>query len=119
MYLLGIVYMNQQRERLDNLIFMFVMIGITIFFISDRRKIVSEILGNPTWRVGVIGISMFIAYYTFIDPIMRDRPKVEEIRVKQSIAAGLFTFLLALMAELHLTIPTFFIGFIAAYYFGA
>jgi len=31
----------------------------------------------------------------------------------------MFSFLLAIMAELHMTVPAFFIGFAAAFYYNA
>ena len=112
------IRMNQ-ITKLDNLIVLSMIIASGIFVTSGRKEIMIEMYRSPGWRMGIVAITLFIMYYMFVDPRIRKRSRSEEMNIKRGIVAGLFSFLLALMAELHLTVPTFFIGFSAAYYYSA
>ena len=108
-----------QITKLDNLIFLSMIIASGIFITSGRKEIMIEMYHSFGWKMGIFSITIFILYYMIVDPKIRKRSRSEEMNIKSAIVAGLFSFLLALMAELHLTVPTFFIGFSAAYYYNA
>ena len=106
-------------QKLDTVIWAFVATVFVILTTSKRRKIVAEMLTTPEWIAGVAAIVGFVGYYLIVDPKVRKRTTAEERKVKQGIVAGMFSFLLAIMAELHMTVPAFFIGFTAAFHYNA
>ena len=109
----------KDTQKLDTIIWVFVSTVFVIITTSKRREIVVEMLTTPEWVAGVAAIVGFIGYYLIVDPKVRRRTVAEERKVKQGIVAGMFSFLLAIMAELHMTVPAFFIGFAAAFYYNA
>ena len=110
---------TKDPNRLDTLIWVFVSTVFVILTTTRRRTIVVEMITTPEWVAGLVAIIGFVVYYLIIDPKVRKRTTTEETKVKQSIIAGMFSFLLAIMAELHMSVPAFFIGFAAAFYYNA
>lgn len=110
---------NIITNKLDHLIILCTAICLTIMFTVGRKEMIIELSNSRSLQFGTGLMVLFIFYYMIIDPQIRSRTATEEKNVKQSILAGLFSFLLALMAELHLIVPAFFIGFTAAYYYNS
>ena len=50
---------------------------------------------------------------------MTEEQKQRHENIKKSIVAGLFAHIIALVAELHMTIAPFWITFISSYYYNA
>ena len=111
-------------EKLDYLMLMFMVIGISIIFQNKKREKLKHLLFSKVWIVNMIGIIIFILYELIIQPyFIKDNLINEEKKnrddLKTAIVGGLFAHLIAIMAELKMTIAPFWITFIAIYFYNS
>jgi len=79
---------------------------------KSRNKFI-ELLGNGRWKVNiliVIGFIIYIVYETKNDESKDGR------KVKEALKKAIVAFVIALLAELGLTIAPFWLVFVLVYY---
>ena len=109
-------------EKLDYLMILFMVIGTAILFQNEKREKLKHIIFSRFWIVNMTGICLFIIYELILQPyfIKNNLTKKEEENkedLKAAIVGGLFAHLIAIMAELKMTIAPFWITFIAIYFY--
>ena len=91
---------------------------LTVFFgyrkKSARIKLY-ELIKNPVWMINFIVILCFIAYIHFIElPNIKDDEKKEKIA--ESIKRAVVALIIAILAELNLSIAPFWVVFVFSYF---
>jgi hypothetical protein len=91
---------------------------LTVFFgyrkKSARIKLY-ELIKNPVWMINFIVILCFIAYIHFIElPNIKDDEKKEKIA--ESIKRAVIALIIAILAELNLSIAPFWVVFVFSYF---
>lgn len=95
-----------------------VLTVLTVFFgyrKKSARDKLYELFTTKVWVINFMIIMCFIAYVHFIElPSIKDDEKKEKIA--ESVKRGLIALLIAMMAELKLSIAPFWIVFVFSYY---
>ena len=91
---------------------------LTVFFgyrkKSARIKLY-ELIKNPVWMINFIVILCFIAYIHFIElPNIKDDEKKEKIA--ESMKRAVIALIIAILAELNLSIAPFWVVFVFSYF---
>lgn len=91
---------------------------LTVFFgyrkKSARMKLY-ELIRNPVWMINFIVILCFIAYIHFIElPNIKDDEKKEKLA--ESIKRAVIALIIAVLAELNLSIAPFWVVFVFSYF---
>lgn len=91
---------------------------VTVFFgyrkKSSRDKLY-ELVTNKVWMINFIVILCFIAYIHFIElPNIKDDEKKEKIA--ESIKRAVIALIIAILAELNLSIAPFWVVFVFSYF---
>ena len=91
---------------------------LTVFFgyrkKSARIKLY-ELIKNPVWMINFIVILCFIAYIHFIElPNIKDDEKKEKIA--ESMKRAVVALIIAILAELNLSIAPFWVVFVFSYF---
>ena len=95
-----------------------VLTVLTVFF-GYRKKIARqtffELIRNPVWMINFIVILCFIAYIHFIElPSIKDNEKKEKVAV--SMKRAIIALIIAILAELKLSIAPFWVVFVFSYF---
>tara|TARA_B100001741_G_scaffold274500_1_gene244264 strand:+ start:176 stop:505 length:330 start_codon:yes stop_codon:yes gene_type:complete len=95
-----------------------VLTVLTVFFgyrkKSARIKLY-ELIKNPVWMINFIVIMCFIAYIHFIElPNIKDNEKKE--RLAESMKRAIIALIIAVLAELNLSIAPFWVVFVFSYF---
>ena len=95
-----------------------VLTVLTVFFgyrkKSARIKLY-ELIRNPVWIINFIVIMCFIAYIHFIElPKIKDNEKKE--RLAESMKRAIIALIIAILAELNLSIAPFWVVFVFSYF---
>ena len=95
-----------------------VLTVLTVFFgyrkKSARIKLY-ELIRNPVWIINFIVIMCFIAYIHFIElPNIKDNEKKE--RLAESMKRAIIALIIAILAELNLSIAPFWVVFVFSYF---
>lgn len=91
---------------------------LTVFFgyrkKSARMKLY-ELIRNPVWMINFIVILCFIAYIHFIElPNIKDDEKKEKLA--ESMKRAVIALIIAILAELNLSIAPFWVVFVFSYF---
>lgn len=92
------------------------MIALTIrvgFNSKKAQKSAIALITTPRWIINVIIIILFI-FWTYHET-KHDEPKTTR-RIVESLKKGIIAFIIALLAELGLTITPFWLIFMISYY---
>lgn len=111
-------------ERLDYLLVVFCLAGSYLSFHKHHLKTLKGIVTGKGWIMNMSIIALFIIYEYYLEKYfygddMTEEQKQRHENIKKSIVAGLFAHIIALVAELHMTIAPFWITFIASYYYNS
>ena len=91
---------------------------LTVFFgyrKKSARLAFFELIKNPVWMINFIVILCFIAYIHFIElPNIKDDEKKEKIA--ESIKRAVIALIIAILAELNLSIAPFWVVFVFSYF---
>ena len=102
----------------DKIIAISILIILTTiggYFKKSARDKLYELFTTKAWIINFIVIMCFVAYTHFIElPNIKNNEKREKIA--ESIKRGLIALLIAMMAELKLSIAPFWIIFVFSYY---
>ena len=95
-----------------------VLTVITVFF-GYRKKTsrlkLYELIKNPVWIINFIVIMCFIAYIHFIElPSIKDNEKKEKLA--ESMKRAVIALIIAILAELNLSIAPFWVVFVFSYF---
>jgi len=95
-----------------------VLTVLTVFFgyrkKSARIKLY-ELSRNPVWIINFVVIMCFIAYIHFIElPNIKDNEKKE--RLAESMKRAIIALIIAILAELNLSIAPFWVVFVFSYF---
>jgi len=104
---------------MDNKIIAISILTITIIFFGYRKKSarikLHELIRNPVWMTNFIVVLCFIAYIHFIElPNIKDNKKKEKL--SESIKRAVIALIIALLAELNLSIAPFWVVFVFSYF---
>ena len=102
----------------DKIIAVSVLTLLTVFFgyrkKSSRIKLY-ELIRNPIWMINFIVILCFIAYIHFIElPNIKDDEKKEKLA--ESMKRAVIALIIAVLAELNLSIAPFWVVFVFSYF---
>ena len=102
----------------DKIIAVSVLTLLTVFFgyrkKSSRIKLY-ELIRNPIWMINFIVILCFIAYIHFIElPNIKDDDKKEKLA--ESMKRAVIALIIAVLAELNLSIAPFWVVFVFSYF---
>jgi len=91
---------------------------LTIFFAyrkKETRATFYRLIRNPVWSINFIVIMCFIAYIHFIElPSIKNTEKKE--KVAESMKRGIIALIIAILAELELSLAPFWVVFTFSYY---
>jgi len=91
---------------------------LTVFFgyrKKSARLAFFELIKNPVWMINFIVILCFIAYIHFIElPSIKDNEKKEKVAV--SMKRAIIALIIAILAELKLSIAPFWVVFVFSYF---
>lgn len=91
---------------------------VTVFFAyrkKSARQTLYELIRNPVWTINLIIILCFIAYIHFIElPSIKDDEKKE--KVAESMKRAIVALIIAILAQLDLSLAPFWVVFTFSYY---
>ena len=80
---------------------------------SQAKERAIELMGSARWVVNFIIIIAFVTYFYYET---RSDTTEESTRIKEALKKAIIAFLIAILAELRLTIAPFWLIFVLAYY---
>lgn len=107
-----LIYIMKDSWMIPVLAVLFLTIG-TGYKSQRTRDKVLELIGTPSWIINIIIIILFIVYKNHE---MRWDTSEEAMKTKGAMKKAIIAFLIAILAELGLTITPFWVVFVAAYY---
>jgi len=91
---------------------------LTVFFAyrkKSARQTLYELIRNPVWMINFIVILCFIAYIHLIElPNIKDDEKKEKLA--ESMKRAVIALIIAILAELNLSIAPFWVVFVFSYF---
>uniref|UniRef100_A0A6C0CR56 Uncharacterized protein n=1 Tax=viral metagenome TaxID=1070528 RepID=A0A6C0CR56_9ZZZZ len=109
-------------EKLNLLLFTFSLVAIVMIIHRHHIKELKGVVNKGYWKINIAVIVLFLLYELVLEPFFYGDAKTQEekdkrMRLKRAITAGMFAHVIALMAELHMTISPFWLTFIASYFY--
>ena len=98
------------------------VLTVLIVFFGYRKKssrdALYQLVTNPVWSINFVVIMCFIAYIHFIElPNIKDDEKKEKIA--ESIKRAVIALIIAVLAELNLSLASFWVVFVFSYFMHA
>ncbi len=91
---------------------------LTVFFAyrkKSARQTLYELIRNPVWSINFVVILCFISYIHFIElPSIKDDEKKE--KVSESMKRAIVALIIAILAQLDLSLAPFWVVFTFSYY---